>query len=330
MGTTSRWCSKPTVGDLPLVRRFPALAALPRASFGTYPTPVQRIRMRDGRTFLVKRDDLSGAVVGGNKLRGLEWLLGDVRDGDHILTVGPRGSTHALATARCARLLGARTTVVRWNQVMNPAARRIDERLRREANVIDARWVPAAYAIASALRLRLRRPVRWIPAGGLSPIAMLGHVNAAMELGEQIARGDTDMPSRVVVPVGTGGTAAGLALGFRIAAVATQIVGVRVVPWALGRAGRVFRLARSAASFIEVVAGERIPRVGSSDITIVHSFYGGAYGRPLIRREDERPLESAGIRLDDTYARKAFLSVFAQRDHRALLWLTFDGRLLQD
>lgn len=316
------------MADQPLLRRFPALAELPRASFGTYPTPVERVALSDEWSLSVKRDDRSGISIGGNKVRGLEWLLGDTRDGDRILTVGPRGSTHALATTRCARLLGARTTVVRWDQEMNPAASRVDERVRREAEVLDARWVPAAYALASALRLRHR--VKWIPAGGVSPVGVLGHVNAALELGEQIARGECELPDRVVVPLGTGGTAAGLALGFSIGRVPTRVVAVRVVPRILGRAGRVVKLARATAALIERLSGEPVPRIGPRDVTVEHAFYGGAYGRQLAAAGEERALTSAGIQLDDTYGRKAFACASARRDLRTLLWLTFDGRLLQD
>jgi D-cysteine desulfhydrase len=314
------------VAELPLLARFPALGTLPRASFGTYPTPVERLTLADGRTLLLKRDDIPGRAIGGNKIRGLEWLLGSVVEDDRILTIGPRGSTHALATARCARLLGAHTTVVRWNQEMNDAARRVDDHLRRAARAIDAHWVPVAYMVASALRLR--HSMRWIPAGGLSPVALLGHVNAGMELADQIARGELEPPARVVVPLGTGGTAAGLALGFRIAGVASRVVAVRVVPRILGRQGRVLRLARSVARLIERLSGARLPRVAREHVDVAHSFYGGAYGRPLLRREDERSLASSGIAVDDTYSRKAYAAALAQRDHRTLLWLTFDGRLL--
>ena len=67
------------MAELPLVRRFPALSEIPRAAFGTFPTPVERVALGDGRTILVKRDDLSaGRRAGGNKIRGLEWLMGDV------------------------------------------------------------------------------------------------------------------------------------------------------------------------------------------------------------------------------------------------------------
>jgi D-cysteine desulfhydrase len=314
------------LAEPPILRRFPALARLPRASFGTFPTPVENVSLTDGRPLFIKRDDRSGASIGGNKVRCAEWLLGAIRDGDHVVTVGPRGSTHALTTATYARQLGARVTVVRWNQEMNPAARAVDARLRSAARIIDARWAPSAYAIAAALRMQKR--VRWIPAGGASPLAALGHVNAALELVEQSARGEAILPERVVVPLGTGGTAAGLALGFRIAGLPIRVVAVRVVPRIVGRRRRIISSANRAARLIELLTDQSLPRVAAEDIVVAEEFYGGAYGRPVQALADERALDALGIRLDDTYSRKAFAAAIAQANHRTLFWLTFDGRIL--
>lgn len=314
--------------DLPIIRRYPGLARIPRAEFAAYPTPVDRIPLGDGRTLLLKRDDRSGDPLGGNKVRGLEWLLGGLSAGDNVLTVGPRGSTHALSTAIYARQLGATVTVVRWNQEMNPAAIRCAAKLEVGARIIDARWVPAAYAIAASIRATTR--TRWIPAGGAATIALLGHVNAALELAAQVDAGECPCPDEVYVPLGTGGTAAGLALGFRIAGLPSRLVAVRVVPRLLGRAGRVAALANTTARFIERIAGMSLPRVARDDIRVEHAYYGGGYGRPLQIAEDTSALEAVGVRLDDTYSRKTFAASLATSGANPLLWLTFDGRLLQD
>lgn len=316
------------MADLPLLRRFPALATLPRVPLGRFPTPVQRITRDDGRILLLKRDDLSGDLIGGNKVRALEWLLGSLPPNAEVVTVGARGSTHALSTALLAAHLGASATVVRWNQEMNSAARVVDQRLRAVARVIDARFVAAAYVIAAAIRLRRR--VTWVPAGGASPVAVLGHVNAALELAEQVASNDVELPEEVYVPLGTGGTAAGLALGFRIAGLGVHIVAVRVVPSIVARRSRVLALADRAAALIDQVTGERVARVQASDVRVEHGFYAGGYGRPLpdIPQEDEL-LSGPRARLDDTYARKAFAAALQSRARHAMLWVTFDGRLLQ-
>lgn len=317
------------MADLPLLRRFPALAALPRASFGSFPTPVDRVPSADGREILLKRDDHSGDAVGGNKLRGLEWELGDVRPGDHIVTVGARGSTHALSTALLAPLVGATVTVVRWDQENNPASAIVDRRLRESARVVDARLVPAAYVVAAALRVR---GMRWVPAGGLTTRAMLGHVNAGLELAEQVERGESPRPDRIFVPLGTGGTAAGIILGLRIANADIPVTAVRVVPAVVARRGRLLRLSSRVAALIQRLTGSTVPRPRPDDVTVEHRYFGGAYGRALPQPASaiELAARTLGVRLDDTYSRKAFVAAERGGARRPLVWLSFDGRLLQD
>lgn len=311
-----------------MLRRFPALQRLPRAELGTFPTPVQRVTLDDGRVLLLKRDDRSGDPLGGNKVRALEFLLGGVGPGTSVVTAGARGSTHALSTALYARRLGAQVVVARWNQVMNPAARVVEARLRAAAHVIDAHFVPAAYALALMQRMR---GARWIPAGGASPLGALGHVNAALELADQVERGECELPEVVVVPLGTGGTAAGLALGFRLAGLGIHVVGARVVPRIVANRRHVMRLAHQTAALVEQRSNTRLPRVDRHDVSVEHHFYGGAYGRPLgTPRHEEEQLRALGVLLDDTYSRKAFAAAIARHSHRILFWLTFDGRLLQN
>lgn len=295
---------------------------MPRVTLGA-PTPVERVSV-DGRALWLKRDDRFGDRVAGNKVRGLEWLLGGIADGDSVLTVGPRGSTHALATAIYADALGANTTVVRWAQTMNAAARAVDRRMRESARVVDARWVPLAYALAASLRAARRR-VRWIPAGGATPLAILGHVSAALELVEQIERGECERPARIVVPLGSGGTAAGLWLGLSVAAAPIDVIGVRVVPRVVGRVGRVKRLANSTRELVHRLTGQPVPAPIAERFRIEERFYGGRYGRALPPDDVAAPK----LALDDTYSAKAYRAALAQPGERTLLWLTFDGRLLQ-
>ena len=318
----------PAVADeLPLLRRFPALASLPRVALGTFPTPVSRVVLDAERTMLIKRDDLSGAALGGNKVRALEWLLGGVRPADRVLTVGPTGSTHALATATYARQLGARVTVVRWPQEMNPAARRVDERIRAVADVVDTSSVVAAYA--TAWRYRLSGRVRWIPAGGTSALGVLGYVNAALEVLEQMERGDVPRVSEIVVPLGTGGTAAGIALGLRLANAPMGVRAVRVAPRVVASGARVMWLASRAARLLERLTGQRIPRFARRDLLVVSDYYAGGYGRAIGQIAEEQALSSHHVQLDDTYSRKTFAAAVQAPPGEALFWLTFDGRLLQ-
>ena len=313
---------------IPLVARFPALASLPRASLGCYPTPVVELaRLAPG--LWIKRDDLCADPVGGNKARALEFLLGDVHPGDHVITVGSAGSTHALAVAVYASRLGAHVSVGRWRQEMNATAAQVSRRL---ADTTDAAPIFRTPVGAYLCSWRERRHgARWIPAGGSAPLGILGHVNAGLELVAQIEGGLLPQPERVFVPLGTGGTAAGLALAFRVARRDIHVVGVRVVPRIVGRRGRVLRLAAGTARLIERMTGEHVPRVRRADISVLHHAYGGAYGREteVGRAAADRLHADAAIRLDPTYSAKAFAAALeSSPGGPTLFWLTFDPRML--
>jgi len=320
------------VSTLPLIARFPALARIPRAELGNFPTPVERIDLRDvalAGELWIKRDDLTASPLGGNKVRALEFLLGGLAPGEVVLTAGGEGSTHILTTATYVRALGGVTHAVRWTHEMNPSA--LDVAVR--ARAISASVTTVRSSILGLLRAHAARRsrIRWIPPGGTSELGMLGHVNAALELAEQIARGEMPSVARVVLPVGSGGTAAGLALGFAIAGVDTVVVGARVAPRIAAGQMRVFALAERERRYLEKLTGERIPRVDRARVEIVHSAYAGAYGRALPGADRDASMlrQVTGLSLDGTYSAKAFsaaLSVASRQSGTTLFWLTFDAR----
>lgn len=312
----------------PLVARFPGLARIPRVALGCYPTPVVALS-NVAPSLWIKRDDLCADPMGGNKTRALEFLLADLRAGDRVVTVGSAGSTHALAVTVYAARLGARVSVGRWRQEMNPTAVRVARLLDEQADSAPIFRSPVG-AYAWAWRER-RRGARWIPAGGSTPLGILGHVNAGLELVAQIEAGLLPSPERIVVPLGTGGTAAGLALAFRIARREIEVVGARVVPRIVGRRRHVLHLARETARLIERISGESVPRVRRRDVSIAHAYYGGAYGRETEAATSAatRLRAATGISLDPTYSAKAFaLALDLAAGGPTLFWLTFDSRIL--
>jgi D-cysteine desulfhydrase len=316
--------------DIALYRRFPALRAVPRVRLCVLPSPVMSAAAVHPRLWL-KRDDINADTFGGNKARSLEFLLGDVRAGDTVLTIGGKGSTHVLATAMHARALGANAIAMRWKHDMNPGADRVAELIAREATgPVSAN---AVFAIARATAHRLRHRVHYVPLGGSAPLGVLAQVNAGLELAEQIAAGALPPPARVVLPLGSGGTTAGLALGFAIAGLDVEVVGARVAPRIAANKRRVAALARGARKLIMRVTGEQVARVPRGMVRVVHDVYGGAYGRPLPGADAAAGLlhESYGIRLDSTYSAKAFVAALAcarGQDGPTLFWSTFDGRCL--
>ena len=294
-------------------------------------TPVERWTV-DGATLLAKRDDLSAPDLGGNKVRALELLLAGLGPGHTLLTVGPTGSTHALAVAQHGLRLGIGSEVITWPQEMNDVALATASRLARRAHITRASSPVDAYV--RAVVRRLRGGVRWIPAGGSSPLGALGHASAALELVAQLERDGLPFPQTIVAPLGSGGTVAGLLVGLAVAGLPTRVVGVRVVPRSVGNRWRVMRLARQSGALLARLAGESPLELDASRLVIEQEAYGGAYGRET---EDARIAGallrvSGGPRLDGTYSAKAFGHALA-RARRAphgsvLFWLTFDGRWL--
>ena len=320
--------------ELPLIRRYPSLAAIPRARLGDFPSPVERVEgFRDVDALWIKRDDLDAPDAGGNKVRTLEFLLGRVGEGDTVLTIGGEGSTHVLATAVHAARLGARTIAHRWRHDMHPIATQVAERaaaLCAEAPVSSN----MVAGVARAWMRRVRGGVHYVPLGGSTPLGILGQVSAALELCEQAEAGAMPAPRRVVVPLGTGGTAAGLSLGFAIAGADIEVVGARVGPRIGSNHWRVAALADATARFIQRFTGRRVPRVAKRAVRVEHGAYGGAYGRPHPSAELATTLmrDSCGLRLDATYSAKAFavaLDIAPQHTEPTLYWLTFDARWLR-
>lgn len=324
-------------GEMPLLDRFPALRELPRVRLCDLPSPIEKLPAfagTSGGEMWIKRDDLNAAVCGGNKVRALEFLLGGVKRGDTVLTVGGAGSTHVLSTAVHAARLGARVAALRWTHDMNPVAEIVSSRI---GSIIPGSRVGRSTLLALT-RARLRTvtsDVLYIPLGGSSSLGVIGHVNAALELAGQIARGAAAMPQTVVLPLGSGGSAAGLVLGFAIAGIDVVVVGARVGPRMFVNQRRVLRLARQTSRFIARITGEDLPGIDSRRLRIAHTVYGGAYGRPLTGAAEAAEMlrGTTGIQLDATYSAKAFVAALGEARTAGgggptLFWLTFDARCL--
>lgn len=318
--------------EFPLYQRFPALRVIPRVRLCDLPSPVMQTQV-DGADMWIKRDDLDAPVSAGNKARMLEFLLAGVHRGDTVLTVGGEGSTHVLATAIHARRLGARTIALRWRHEMNETAVRTSDLIDEECVMARVHRTTVG-AIARAYWARATQQMHYVPLGGSSPIGVLAQVNAGLELAQQIRSGLLPRPERVVIPLGSGGTVAGIALGFAIAELETAVIGVQVTPAIIANRTRVRRLVARTARLIESATGENLPRVPAHLLGVVRNAYGGAYGRPVPAAIEAASMlqERTGIRLDYTYSAKAFAVALGLARSAAgvtLFWNTFDARLLE-
>ena len=315
-----------------LLARFPRLLeTLPQAPLQLRESPVETWQV-GGVTLLIKRDDLDSEHLGGNKARALELLLARAHPAHTLLTVGASGSTHALSVAAHGATLGVRTEVITWPQETHAVATATASRMRELAAVTADRSVLRAY-LRAAWR-RMTRSVQWIPAGGSVPLGALGHVDAVLELADQLTRAGQPMPDTIVLPLGSGGTTAGLLVGLALVGAPTRVVGVRVVPRIVANRGHVLRLARRTRSLLAGLTGERLPPLDASLLHIEHAAFGGAYGRETdaARRSATLLRRAGGPLLEGTYSAKAFAAALDYARHspddRVLFWLTFDGRWL--
>lgn len=302
-------------------------AALAPCSLAEWPTPLEAqpalARALGLHALWLKREDLAG----GNKVRGLEFLLAGAPPRSVFVTIGGTGSSHCLATARHARALGFRTAVAVFPQPETEASRSIANAtagianlVLRASNLITLPWA-VLRAWRAAHHLGAGKP-RWIPGGGADPRAVIGHFLATLELSAQLDA----PPDTIVVPLGTGGTAAGIALGVAWLGWSTQVVAVRVAPRIVANGWRTRRLARKAAATLRHAGLEFIVPRSAIRLRVVDAM-GKGYGHPTPQGEMARALAAEhGVRLDPTYGAKAF-SFFIQRaagnGQRAVFWHTF-------
>jgi D-cysteine desulfhydrase len=303
-----------------LHKRFPALAeTLPHLPLSERPTPVRELA---GLGIWVKEDGVFGSGGwGGNKVRKLEWLIPDARRRGRrsILTFGGLGTNWGLATALYAREHGLETALALVDQPIDAHVRaqltRLDASGARIYRTHTKLRTAAMLPWLIARNTRRGHPPYLLPAGGSSPVGALGYVEAAFEIAAQVEDGSLPEPAHVVVPVGTGGTAAGLALGLQLAGLRSRVVGVVVNDRLRLGAPVLARLARRTASLLQR-RGARLDRLqiepGMLDLT--RDQIGAGYGHPTepAARAAALAVEER-LSLDPVYTAKAMAGLLALR-----------------
>ena len=206
------------------------LNCFPRVSLGVFPTPVQRLENISGKlntNVYIKRDDLSGLGLGGNKVRKLEFLLADARQkgAQVVFTTGGAQSNHAMLTAAAAGKLGMKPILIlKKRGVTERQGNQLLEHLMgTEVIFMDTDDYSDIYAEMDRIGQRLGVPYYKIPCGGSNALGSLGYVDCAREIRDQGLRFD-----HLVCAEGSGGTMAGLALGAKLFLPGTRVHGMMV------------------------------------------------------------------------------------------------------
>ncbi|KGA06370.1 MAG: putative D-cysteine desulfhydrase [actinobacterium acAcidi] len=194
----------------------------PRVRFATLPTHLERGPILAGQSRLwVKRDDLTGLGMGGNKARKLEFLCGAAvaAGANCLITVGAGQSNHCRMTAAAGAVLGLevhlvlagdRPAVLEGNQLLS-------ERFGAQQHFTGAG--PAEWGLLEIAREDLTdelsaqglRPYS-IPIGGSTAVGALGYIVAYQEIIDQ-AKALNMSPQTIVFTSSSGGTHAGLVAG---------------------------------------------------------------------------------------------------------------------
>ena len=206
------------------------LNSFPRVPLGLFPTPVHRLENISRKlnvSVWIKRDDLTGLGLGGNKIRKLEFLLADARrkGAQVVFTTGGAQSNHAMLTAAAAGRLGMKPILIlKKRGVTECLGNQLLERLMgTEVVFMDTDSYEDIYAEMDRMGRRLGVPYYKIPCGGSNALGTLGYVDCAREIGGQGVHFD-----HLVCAEGSGGTMAGLALGAKLFLPGTKVHGMMV------------------------------------------------------------------------------------------------------
>lgn len=321
------------------------LGTLPHVSFAELPTPVEAhpdaAAALGLAALLVKRDDLSGTAYGGNKVRKLEFLLGDAqaRGARAVLTFGAAGSNHCLATATYARALGLRCVAMLVPQHNAHSVRRNLLAGFARGSQLDLRGNRLAIALGTAAHFREEHAATgtWpsvFPAGGSSPVGCLGYVNAALELAEQVAAGDCPEPDIIYVASGTMGTCIGLLLGLALTPLRTRVCAVAVTSAPYTSEKKASKLFEATNRFLnEHCPGVPLFPFPTERFSLRTEFLGQEYalytpeGMAAVAHAQEHLL----LKLEGTYTGKTYAALLADaRDgtltgKRVLFWNTYSS-----
>jgi len=285
------------------------ISDLPRLPLGQYPTPfykLESVSARYGRDVYIKRDDLCGVALGGNKVRKLEFLLAQAKaDGcDTVFTTGGSQSNHAALTAACAARLGMKAVLLLKQRGVTERRGNLilDELYGAEVHLMDTDSYDEIYAEMRCRGAELERQGRkscLIPLGGSTPLGAVGYVNCVREFTVQAMAAGVRV-GHIVSATGSGGTTAGLLLGARLFQPGAKVIGVAVSDDPFDRI--VSELAAGAAELLDCASAGN-----PGDFEMVENV-GVGYAVPNAQ-DTPRILALArdeGILLDPVYTGKAY------------------------
>ena len=295
-----------------------SISSLPRVKLAMAPTPIEQLynlsKILNGPRIFVKRDDLTGLALGGNKVRQLEFYMGEAQSlgADTILTTGAVQSNFVRTTAAAAAKLGMDCHLQLEERVKN-----VDETHKNSGNVLLNRLMGAKLhsfhtgedesgadmgleIIAEKLRLKGKHPYIISLSPGHSALGALGYIVCAQEIVEQLKKSKVKI-DEIFCGSGSAATHAGLIFGLRALQSNISVTGVCVRRNAGKQFNRVFDKCNEIADLLDI----KSPVVKEDILTIDTTFQPG-YGCLNDKTIEALKLSASleGLILDPVYTGK--------------------------
>jgi D-cysteine desulfhydrase family pyridoxal phosphate-dependent enzyme len=302
---------------------------IPRIKIAQLPTPIEHLAnlsgFLGGARIIIKRDDLTGLALGGNKIRKLEFLLAEAlaNGAKTLITTGAMQSNHCRQTAAVAAKYGLGCILVLVGSAPQEYSGNVlldrllgaqivwcekptrDQTLKQ---TFDQAWADG------------KRPFL-IPYGGSSPVGAVAYSVAIQEMLDQQVN-----PDWIVFPTSSGGTQAGMVLGARIAGYKGKVLGISVDEPASAFLPVVANLATEAADRLG-----RKDKFNAEDVFVNDAYIGQGYGvfSPVEKEAIQIFAAKEGILLDPVYTGRAAGGLidlvrngYFKREEQVLFWHT--------
>ena len=293
------------------------------------PTPIEPLprltKLLQGPQLFIKRDDLTGLGLGGNKTRKLEYLAADaLAQGCRMLiTTGAVQSNHCRQVAAAAARLGLGCILVLAGE--DPGSRQ-GNLLLDELSGAKLVFVPKEerdqrlqQAFTQAEENGMQPYL--IPYGGSNPVGVQGYIQAMQELQDQNLQ-----PDWIVLASSSGGTQAGLVLGAEQTGFPGRILGISVDKPADELTQTIMALANQTAAWLGIDK-----KIESEDVLVNDAYCQAGYGilQPAEVEAIRLFARTEGILLDPVYTGRAAAGLidlirkgFFGRDETVLFWHT--------
>jgi L-cysteate sulfo-lyase len=286
---------------------------LPRKSLGFFPTPLMELKKLSqhlkGPRIMIKRDDLTGLALGGNKTRKLEFLVADALNQgcDTLITAGAAQSNHCRQTAAAAAtcglgchlaLGGKAPDIFDGNLLLDNI---LGAKIHWTGHLRKGETIPN---IAKALRDKGKKPYV-IPYGGSNEIGAAGFVEGIKELQTQIDQQSIQI-SHIVFASSSGGTHAGMMVGNSVfARNIFELIGIGIDK---GEAGdlpfdeHILSLANATCKKLNINIEYSL-----TDVLLQNDYLGDGYGvvGELERKAINLTAQTEGILVDPVYTGRA-------------------------